>query len=328
MQIHDEHLSAYIDDRLEATEKAALEERLAEDVALAAEYRSLQTVKNLLQARKNILRGSVPAEARHLVLVSLEQEWYRTATLERITQESKREESGIIDEKALDGKTKNLSPSRTLAAHRTPNPIALFQKRPYLLAAALAAAILSWVGMRLWTQASSTPKREVTQQKNTLPNTVQNVSSESVFVKESLQNYHAVCSGQITLQYKTNSFDKLDKFFYQHGITYNIVHPKIKAELLGGVVSEENGKKSAHLVFKHNDTLLYMWEIDLDDKTTEHASFHSDIWALLRKGEWIWNTTTSDSTTIVVWEDEKKGKKTLCSVVSALPRTNLQPLFQ
>ncbi|MFY7999031.1 MAG: anti-sigma factor family protein [Candidatus Kapaibacteriota bacterium] len=329
MHIHDEHLSAYLDGQLVGAEKAALESRLREDAAFAAEYRSLQSVKQLLQTRATTLRGATPANARHYVMVHLEQESFRTETLNRISYDSKRQERGVIEESALQTPA---SPQRHHTApklRQASTIIGFLQKRPALLAAAVGVMILSALGLRLLLQPSPTsPVQGDKSQQTSASAPMGTIAYESVFVKESLQNYRAVCTGAITLQYKTNSFEKLDEFFHQNGIQYNIVHPRINAELLGGVVSEEFGKKSAHLVFKHGDTLLYMWEIDVDDKTAKHASMRDEIWALLDKGEWLWDTKTGDSATVVFWEDEKQGKRTLCSVVSALPRTNLQPLFQ
>lgn len=324
MRIHDEHLSAYIDGRLQAEEKTALETRLSEDAAFAEEYRSLLAVKNVLHTRQAQLRMTAPVDARRSVLLCLEQEWMRTAALERISQESHNQER------------QNVAPVRTAPQlqrspmlRNTPKIISVMWQRPYTLVAVLAVLVLGWVAVRFSLQTRITPIPVVSETtQNSVANTILNDVPQTVFVKESLQNYRAVRSGQITLQCKTASFETLDKFFHKAGVHYNIVHPKINAQLLGGVVSEENGKKSAHLVFKHGETLVYMWEIDLDAKTAEHASIRSDVWAALRKGEWLWDTKTDTSTTVVFWEDEKQGKRTLCSVVAALPRTNLQPLFQ
>lgn len=325
MRIHDEHLSAYIDGRLQAEEKTALESRLSEDAAFAEEYRSLLAVKNVLHTRQAQLRMTAPVDARRSVLLCLEQEWTRTATLERISHESHTQERQNVLPVRTAPQLQHSPILRSPMLRNTPKIVSVMWQRPYSLVAVLAVLVLGWVAVRFSLQTRLTPAPVSSE---TAQNAVLNDVPQTVFVKESLQNYRAVRSGQITLQCKTASFETLDKFFHKAGVHYNIVHPKINAQLLGGVVSEENGKKSAHLVFKHGETLVYMWEIDLDAKTAEHASIRSDAWAALRKGEWLWDTKTDTSTTVVFWEDEKQGKRTLCSVVAALPRTNLQPLFQ
>ncbi len=337
MQIHNEHLSAFLDEQLPHEEHVAVESRLRDDAALAAEYHAVKAVKTLLGKRALALRGTAPADARHLVLLNIEQEWHRSKTLDRIEQESKRQEAGKIDDTAF-GKhstaahsSQGTSPlalvqhptKRASSLGSTMNLLSFLPKLPVLLAAALVLMIAGWFGMRLLLPHAEQNNRQDSAQAHQ-----QETSYKAVFIKESLRNYHAVCEGKITLQYKTNSYEELDKFFHTHGIHYNIVHPKINAELLGGVVSEENGKKSAHLVFKRGDTLLYMWEIDLDETSIRHTSFQEDVWNLLRKGEWLWDTATEDSTTVVFWEDDKQGNRTLCSVVATLPRKELQPLFQ
>lgn len=329
MRIHDEHLSAYIDGRLQTEEKAAVEARLKDDAAFEAEYRSLHAVKNVLQARQEKLRVSAPVEARRSVLLSLEQEWKRKATLERISHQSHAQEYQHAAPLPATPQFRRSPMLRNSMLRNSPKIISLMWQRPYTLVAVMAVLVVGWVALRfsLQTRSIPTPASPETVQ-NSVANAVLNDVPQTVFVKESLQNYRAVRSGQITLQCKTASFEALDKFFHKAGVHYNIVHPKIDAQLLGGVVSEENGKKSAHLVFKHGETLVYMWEIDLDDKTAAHASIHNEAWAALHKGEWLWDTKTDTSMTVVFWEDEKQGHRTLCSVVAALPRTNLQPLFQ
>ena len=95
------------------------------------------------------------------------------------------------------------------------------------LVAALAVLVLGWVAVRFSLQTRITllpyhPKLP----KPAVANAVLNDVPQTVFVKESLQNYRAVRSGQITLQCKTGSFEALDKFFHKAGVHYNIVHPK------------------------------------------------------------------------------------------------------
>lgn len=343
MQIYDEHISAFLDGQLPHEEHSAVEEYLRNNDTFAAEYHSIQAIKSLLNSRSKTLRLTTPADARHTVLLSIEQESHRTKTLERIEQDSKLQEAGKIEEAALQqplqqpalslvsGKasthtlsTQHSQQKNTQQSLRsTPKIIGFLQQRPYMLAAALVVVIGGWLGLRLLFSPSAPSQLPIA-----IDTRPAKTKYEAVFIKESLRNYHAVCEGKITLQYKTNSFEELDKFFHANGIHYNIVHPKIKADLLGGVVSEEDGKKSAHLVFKHGDTLLYMWEIDLDDNVIRHTSFQDNVWNLLRKGEWLWDTATEDSTTVVFWEDDKHGHRTLCSVVATLPQKELQPLFQ
>jgi anti-sigma factor RsiW len=332
MHIHDEHISAYLDGQLGEDEKTEFERRLADDGDFRAQYRSLHAVKTLLQNRHIRLCKETPPAVRHSVLLALEQESRRLQVLDNIERDSRERAhkndaisfgatsalpqaagKGAKDSGAL--KPPFGSPSRRgvlTAVH-------FLQERPLALVAALACILIGWLSVRLAVQPDA----------STLPRAAAQAGLySSVFVEESIQNYQAVSAGKIGLQCKTESFDTLEAFFRRNGIQYHLVLPKINARLLGGVVSEERGAKSAHLVFQHNDRLLYMWEINLDDNAVQHVNIKSEVWSDLHKGEWLWHTEAGAPATVVFWEDRKEGKRTLCSVVASMPRAELQSLFQ
>jgi anti-sigma factor RsiW len=151
-----------------------------------------------------------------------------------------------------------------------------------------------------------------------------------------LNNYKAVMNGSIHLQHETTSFEDLQAFFREHGINYTLIRPKIKAKLIGGVVSEENGEKSAHLVFRSGDTLLYMWQVA--EHIPAHATAHGGTaypeprnflldTVITRvthhNGDWYWEEHTG-APTLAVWED----RSTLCVMIAQLPQRKMQALFQ
>lgn len=326
-KFHEEHITAYIDGVLDASMKQEVEQRLSEHHALQAEYHAIRHVKQLLHERKDRLRPSVPADVRHSVLLKLEQEFARTTTLASIQQEDNAEHQHLRLVQT-NTPTNNIYSLPKVGLRSQERASSLWNKRALLVAAVVVIA-LGWTVLRMGSRLN-TPSETAFSSPH--QHTISEVPppTKCTFVNESLQNYNAVVQGKIKLQYATNSFDDLDAFFRKNGVTCHLVRPNIhNAKLLGGVVSEENGKKSAHLVFAHNDTLLYMWEIEETPTTIRHAAITPKGWQLLQTGEWLWDTTTAQGATVVFWEDEtEKAHRTLCAVVAAMPRSELQPLFQ
>ncbi|MDW8219759.1 MAG: hypothetical protein RML40_04445 [Bacteroidota bacterium] len=317
MHIREEHLSALIDGQLSPEERLLVEQKLREDPAFAAEYRSVLATKMLLRRRASTLRKAIPPDARKAVLLALEQAAHYDSIMHHIHQSSHQESSSLQEHQPTLSEPKA---HITSASHYALTIIQTLQSRPFVLAAAFGLLILGWLGIQLFISQNHDTSPKVHRSNERTP------YHTAVFVQESLQNYYAVREGKITLQYRTSSYQDLDQFFRSHGIDYHIVHPRINAQLLGGVVSEERGKKSAHLVFQRGATLLYMWELNIDETLAQHIAFHDSTWQLLHKGEWLWYT--GDSTTVVFWEDRDRGLRTLCSVVTSLPRNELQQLFQ
>jgi hypothetical protein len=157
------------------------------------------------------------------------------------------------------------------------------------------------------------------------------------FRQTALQNFKAVTGGSIQLACKTGSFDELKKFFVDNGITFTLIKPSIRATLVGGVISTENGEKSVHLVYRKGNTIVYMWqiaehEIQLRSTTVntlhEPTSVHVEqaiTHVIHDNGKWYWeNHHKASEPTFAVWED----KSTLCVVMAAMPQRSMQPLFQ
>lgn len=333
------YLSAYLDNALDSDVRQDVEKHLAENTALQHQVHSLRAVKQLLAHRKDNIRPPLPKEVRYNVQIKLEQEIMRSTAIKSIYVEAKNHSVGDNN---------NIFPLHpaphlhTVTAQQQTwrrnilNPSVLWERRT-MLVAAVAVLAIGLTLLRIVTLGKFDGTNNYQPQEYSLSGNVkalQELISTSTFASESLQNFRAVTSGKIKLQYATSSFAELDKFFQKQGVTCRLVHPHIaNATLLGGVVSEENGKKSAHLVFSHKvldkEDLLYMWEIEETPSTIRHTTFSPAIWKLLQDGEWLWDTTSTNKATAVFWEDNTDiAHRTLCVVVSALPRTEMQPLFQ
>jgi anti-sigma factor RsiW len=334
-QFNKEHLTAYLDGVLDTATQHEVEQQLKIDSVLAHEYQCLHTVKHLLLSRQAQLRRPAPASVRHSVMLKLDQEFVRSTNLASIQEHEALHEGSLAPVSKHQKATKPVNPRINLPKTGMPKANVYnlqqfthnFWERRNFLVAAVVVFALGFGAIRYMVRSAQPVKSQQAQQ---FASTESASLVESTLVRDALRNHEAVTSGKITLQHATSSFDDLDQFFRTNGIAFHLVRPRIAdTKLLGGVVSEENGRKSAHLVFAHKDTLLYMWEIEETPATIRHAAIKPEAWQILQTGEWLWNTSASKAATVVFWEDETdKPHRTLCAIVSAMPRSELQPLFQ
>ena len=154
--------------------------------------------------------------------------------------------------------------------------------------------------------------------------TSNNPSAEAAFVSndvilQSLMNHRAVVDGEIKTQRGSNEPAQLASLF--SGITDYSVHlPKMKdCRLVGGVQNEFAGTKLAHIVYEHNNEVVYIYQA---------------CWATVMKGEKLcvpdeakaelnstgwFSRTQPDGRTVVLW---KKGR-TLCAAVARMSKEDL-----
>lgn len=138
-------------------------------------------------------------------------------------------------------------------------------------------------------------------------------------ILQSLKNYRAVVDGEIKPQLASSEPAKLASFFSD--ITDYSVHlPKMKdCSLLGGVQSEFAGTKLAHIMYKHDTEVVYIYQA---------------CWSTVMKGEKLclpdeaknelirtgwFSATQPDGRTVVLWA---KGR-TLCAVVARMSKQDL-----
>ncbi|MBL7999939.1 MAG: hypothetical protein JNL32_15040 [Candidatus Kapabacteria bacterium] len=146
---------------------------------------------------------------------------------------------------------------------------------------------------------------------------------EHNFYSDSMRNYDAILGGAIKVQYSTGNFDSLTKFFKNSGIDYELVHPYINAELVGGVVSDEHGKKLAHMVYKKDGKLIYMYEVPEELFATHAMHVPAHVQPYAESGKWYSSVDPEHHHSWMFW----RVKTTYCSVVSDLSKEQLADLF-
>jgi anti-sigma factor RsiW len=142
-------------------------------------------------------------------------------------------------------------------------------------------------------------------------------SSDVIF--QSLANYRGVIAGDITPQVVSERNDEVRSFFTDK-TTFPVLVPRIKdCTLLGGVLNEHAGFPLAHLLYRHGDDIIYVyqacWETIQQGKT---LYLDASICDQLNRTGW-YSMSGPEDQTVVLW---LKGR-TLCAAVSRLTREDL-----
>jgi uncharacterized protein YdaU (DUF1376 family) len=343
----EDHISGYIDGQsLTNEEQRAVEQSLAESSALQAELYSLRHLKERL---RQTAHTNAPESAHKAVHAALAEE------IARVNGQSHTQIHGhshpVRQPHHSAAHSEHLASPKVAspkAADRAalPNPsLSARGRRSFSAVTQIAAGLLALlvvvgVGYFALPKHSGTGNDAAQNGQKapqpTLPN----------FRTAAMKNFDGVQGGAITLQCATSSFEELQRFFRAHGIAYTLIQPKLHATLLGGVVSEENGVKSAHLVYRadaaHKNALLYLWQIPerqygsgaASEWRPASVSVDADVTQIIRRnGEWHWeraswrgakNLAGSEAmATVAVWED----RATFCVMISELPQSEMMALM-
>jgi hypothetical protein len=132
-------------------------------------------------------------------------------------------------------------------------------------------------------------------------------------------NRSAVVNGEITPQVASSEPVNVMRLF--SGKTdFPVVMPVMKdCRLVGGVLNEYSGAKLAHVVYKHNDDLIYMYQACFETVMKgEKLSMPQATTEELQRTGWFADTQP-DGRTFVLWT---KGP-TLCVAVSRMKKADL-----
>lgn len=148
----------------------------------------------------------------------------------------------------------------------------------------------------------------------TLPN-------EKNIIAQSIKNYAAVVAGSIKPKIMSHTADDV-KEFLKKDVSFNVsVVPTNGCDWCGGSLSEFDGVKLAHVVYKFGGekNLLYVSQTDLDEAMKgEKIGLPSDAKAALKKTGWYFEDKPGKYN-LVMWEQ----KRTLCTAVSKMDRKKM-----
>ncbi len=149
------------------------------------------------------------------------------------------------------------------------------------------------------------------------PFTQASLASNNVIL-QSLTNHKAVLDGHIKPQ-ASGEPGQLQSLFA--GITdYNVHMPEMKGcELLGGVQNEFAGTKLAHLVYQHNNEIVYVYQTCLATVMKgEKLCLSAEAKDSLGSSGWF-TESEPDGRTIILWV---RGR-TLCAAVAQMSKEEL-----
>lgn len=134
------------------------------------------------------------------------------------------------------------------------------------------------------------------------------------FRAESLQNFELIVTGKLSVAKATNNFNDLVAYFRSHGVKYQLVNIPLKAELVGGVISEHNGVKLAHFVYRRGDTLIYMYQAPEELFQRGILALPATVEPYALSGKWYAENVSQWSW--MFW----RVQSVYCSVVASVPK--------
>jgi anti-sigma factor (TIGR02949 family) len=159
----------------------------------------------------------------------------------------------------------------------------------------------------------------LTPSKNTPNNPPTHSLITSNVIDQSLANYSAIVNGGITPQVASSEPANVMRLFT--GKTdFPVVMPTMKdCRLVGGVLNEYSGAVLAHVVYKHDNDVIYMYQACLETVMKgEKLSLPPATTEELQRTGWS-AATQPDGRTFVLWT---KGP-TLCVAVSRMNKADL-----
>jgi hypothetical protein len=92
---------------------------------------------------------------------------------------------------------------------------------------------------------------------------IEQLGSKNMFV-QAKSNFNAITTGKLLPQLTSQNADEIKNFFNDNGVKYSTLVPNLADwNLLGAVVSEDQGEKFAHHVYVSKDgKLAYLFQVD------------------------------------------------------------------
>ncbi len=142
-------------------------------------------------------------------------------------------------------------------------------------------------------------------------------------IQQSLDNYLSVANQQIQAPVIAIDPESLGNFFTAK-TGFPVLVPQMQQyKVVGGAVNEYAGVSLAHIVYKHLDEVVYLYQTRWQDvQKGEKVNLPQEVSdELLRTG--VYSYQQPDGYSVVLWT---KGR-TLCSVVAHLPKQELLTLL-
>ncbi len=152
---------------------------------------------------------------------------------------------------------------------------------------------------------------------------VEQLGNKNMFV-QAKNNFNAIATGKLLPQLTSQNADEIKNFFNNNGVKYSTLVPKVADwNLLGAVVSEDQGEKFAHHVYVgKKGELAYLFQVD-ESYLYDHEiiSLSEDLIKYLDEGN-CYSYESEGSVTLFTKLDNN-----ICAIVSNANPKEIENLF-
>lgn len=137
---------------------------------------------------------------------------------------------------------------------------------------------------------------------------IEQAGTNNMYV-QAVNNFRSILDGNLKLQCSSSNPIEVKQYFTKEGVPYDAKVPTFKLwHLIGGVVSEDGGKKFAHQVYTgDHGKILYLYQVDIDYLSTngkEPIRLSKDLMTYLDNGKCLKMLDSSYKT--FLWENDHK----------------------
>jgi hypothetical protein len=158
---------------------------------------------------------------------------------------------------------------------------------------------------------------------SSLPESTASLEGNNV-IQQSLSNFRGVVNGDIKPQIVSNVPDDVRSFFSGKTEFPVLVLAMKHCTLVGAVLNDYSGVSLAHVVYKRDDDVVYMYQTCWETVMTgDKLQLPEDAKAELQQTGWF-SEERPDGNTVVIW----RSGKTLCAAVARMSKVDLITCLQ
>lgn len=154
--------------------------------------------------------------------------------------------------------------------------------------------------------------------------TLKGSQSQNMFI-QAIDNFQNIVSGKMPIQMYSNNPKELQEFFKANGVSYPTRVALVEnCNLIGGIVSNFNGVKFAHHIYKDKSgNLLYIFQVDEKYfKDNPKIFITNDLYQYLQNGN-QYRLYLGNLLTIMT-----KVRNNICALISNLPEEKLPEKYK
>lgn len=146
------------------------------------------------------------------------------------------------------------------------------------------------------------------------------LSSSDDVIQQSLTNFQALASGSIQPQVVSEQPDRVREFFAGKTDFPVLVPSMNRCTLVGGAMNDHKGATLAHVVYKHDNGIVYMCQTCWTTvQAGEHLRLREEVRTSLQRTGW-YTESMPDGNSIALWTNGS----TLCAAVARMSTDDLR----